>query len=233
MLLANKVLPQRKIGLIFYIATKFTMKDSLKTIAIIAAMAGSTMSACGEEIEAKKGLSLDNLHLEGEKLSRSYNAARQEGNEDSAAHFYEQLGELLSKCSSGSQMNALSKVFLDSTLELQNPEADARSFVEVRKAALQTGDFITLADIDAAFYTTFQRYWEQRGEQEAETLKEFYDYGNAGACLGYEMMLAKESNDSPLAEKIRRNVDGVAATLDSRTELYRMFDDAFQSFARS
>ena len=130
-------------------------------------------------------------------------------------------------------MNALSKVFLDSTLELQNPEADARSFVEVRKAALQTGDFITLADIDAAFYTTFQRYWEQRGEQEAETLKEFYDYGNAGACLGYEMMLAKESNDSPLAEKIRRNVDGVAATLDSRTELYRMFDDAFQYFARS
>ena len=130
-------------------------------------------------------------------------------------------------------MNALSKVFSDSTLELQNPEADARSFVEVRKAALQTGDFITLADIDAAFYTTFQRYWEQRGEQEAETLKEFYDYGNAGACLGYEMMLAKESNDSPLAERIRRNVDGVAATLDSRTELYRMFDDAFQYFARS
>ena len=98
---------------------------------------------------------------------------------------------------------------------------------------MQTGDFITLADIDAAFYTTFQRYWEQRGEQEAETLKEFYDYGNAGACLGYEMMLAKESNDSPLAERIRRNVDGVAATLDSRTELYRMFDDAFQYFARS
>lgn len=209
------------------------MKDSLKTIAIIAAMAGSTMSASGEEFDVNKGLSLDSLHFEGEKLSRSYNAARQEGNEDSAALFYEQLGELLSKYRSGSQMNILSKTFSDSVLELQNPETDARLFVEVRKAALQTGDFITLADIDAAFYTTFQRYWEQRGEQEAETLKEFYDYGNAGACLGYEMMLAKESNDSPLAEKIRRNVDGVAATLDSRTELYRMFDDAFQYFARS
>lgn len=209
------------------------MKDSLKTIAIIAAMAGSTMSASGEEFDVNKGLSLDSLHFEGEKLSRSYNAARQEGNEDSAALFYEQLGELLSKYRSGSQMNILSKTFSDSVLELQNPETDARLFVEVRKAALQTQDLITLADIDAAFYATFWRYKEQRSEQEAETLKEFYDYGNAGACLGYEMMLAKESNDSPLAERIRRNVDGVTATLGSQTELYRMFDDAFQYFARS
>lgn len=233
MLLANKVLPQRRIGLIFYIATKFTMKDSLKTIAIIAAMAGSTMSACGEEIEAKKGLSLDNLHLEGEKLSRSYNAARQEGNEDSADLFYEQLGELLSKYRSGSQMNILSKTFSDSVLELQNPETDARLFVEVRKAALQTQDLITLADIDAAFYATFWRYKEQRSEQEAESLKEFYDYGNAGASLGYELAQAQESNDELLEERIRRNVDGVTATLGSQTELYRMFDDAFQYFARS
>ena len=130
-------------------------------------------------------------------------------------------------------MNILSKTFSDSVLELQNPETDARLFVEVRKAALQTQDLIMLADIDAAFYATFWRYKEQRSEQEAETLKEFYDYGNAGACLGYEMMLAKESNDSPLAERIRRNVDGVTATLGSQTELYRMFDDAFQYFARS
>lgn len=209
------------------------MKDSLKTIAIIAAMAGSTMSASGEEFDVNKGLSLDSLHFEGEKLSRSYNAAQQEGNEDSAALFYEQLGELLSKYRSGSQMNILSKTFSDSVLELQNPETDARLFVEVRKAALQTQDLITLADIDAAFYATFWRYKEQRSEQEAESLKEFYDYGNAGASLGYELAQAQESNDELLEERIRRNVDGVTATLGSQTELYRMFDDAFQYFARS
>ena len=76
-------------------------------------------------------------------------------------------------------------------------------------------DPTAVADVDAAFYQTVERYRESNGDTDAEHFRLLCEYANAGAVLGAEFANAKKGNNLQFAESVQKKALDMGDSLPS------------------
>ena len=178
------------------------MKDLSTTIATMSAMAGLSSAAAHNGDELCMDNTLDSLFATGKDLGKRL--MDDELNEGVLSSFYEEFGNVISKFKTKKQIDAISKSFTEEALILGSPESDAVSFTDLRMSAWISDDPTAVADVDAAFYQTVERYRESNGDTDAEHFRLLCEYANAGAVLGAEFANAKKGNNLQFAESVQK-----------------------------
>ena len=145
---------------------------------------------------------LDSLFATGKDLGKRL--MDDELNEGVLSSFYEEFGNVISKFKTKKQIDAISKSFTEEALILGSPESDAVSFTDLRMSAWISDDPTAVADVDAAFYQTVEKYRESNGDTDAEHFRLLCEYANAGAVLGAEFANAKKGNNLQFAESVQK-----------------------------
>lgn len=189
------------------------MKDLSTTIATMSAMAGLSSAAAHNGDELCMDNTLDSLFATGKDLGKRL--IDDELNEGVLSSFYEEFGNVISKFKTKKQIDAISKSFTEVALILGSPESDAVSFTDLRMSAWISDDPTAVADVDAAFYQTVERYRESNGDTDAEHFRLLCEYANAGAVLGAEFANAKKGNNLPFAESVQKKALDMGDSLPS------------------
>lgn len=207
------------------------MDDLLRSITIMAAMAGISASACCDENELCTGKTLDNLLAEGKKLGIMFHQTSYENDESSMSSFYEEFGKIISGFKHKQQIDAISKSFSDETLTFTSPQAIALSFMELKMRAVISEDPTAVSDVENAFYQTVEKCKSKVGEETAGKLINYYDYYSAGATLGHEYRLANLEDNKNLANSIKSKAISLSNGLSSKKEFNDVFRWSYDRFS--
>lgn len=208
------------------------MEDSLKTIAMITVLVNihSSVYKDGYTVPEQSDAAHDNLRSEAKKLSFNFSQAASDNDCQSMSEFYERFGNLISECKGREQVAFIFESFLDAAFDLESLIDSAPFFTDIRMSAIQSGDFGSVDDINAAFLYIVSKYRTIKGDSAADRLIRKYDYSYAGASLGYEMSMACSQHNETLKRAIAQRAESFTCG-NLEDELIQIFRTFYTKYA--